>query len=69
MELLTPNIPAHLFIILISLVPIIMMILALIDIIRRKDRSNSRGLWALVVVAVPLIGAVLYFAMGRERHV
>ncbi len=45
---------------------------ALIDVLRVPDDSllqtGTQLVWVLVIVLVPLIGAVLYFAIGRTRR-
>lgn len=41
-------------------------VIALIDILRSQFvSSNDKLLWALVVLMLPFIGSILYFAMGR----
>ena len=52
-----------------SLLIVAAMIIALIDIITR-DQSQMKHLpkfaWSLLVIFLPLIGTVLWFALGRE---
>lgn len=52
-----------------SLLILAAMIIALIDIITR-DQSQMKHLpkfaWVLLVIFLPLIGTVLWFALGRE---
>ncbi|WP_353115195.1 PLD nuclease N-terminal domain-containing protein [Microbacterium sp.] len=52
-----------------SLIVIALMIVALIDIITRDDsqvRHMPKFVWLLLVILLPFIGAVLWFAIGRE---
>jgi len=55
---------------LVFLLPLALMIIALIDILRStfKDSTN-KIIWVLVVIFVPLLGAILYFIMGRSQKV
>ena len=55
--------------ILISLVVFALVVSALVDIIMRSDhqvRHLPKVAWVLLVVFLPLIGSVLWFALGRE---
>jgi len=58
---------------ILALLPLVLImfaleIFALVDLIRR-DRRNVRGqnkwIWALVIVFVSTLGAILYLIMGR----
>ncbi|UYO96173.1 PLDc N-terminal domain-containing protein [Microbacterium sp. M28] len=52
-----------------SLLVIALMIGALIDIITRDDsrvRFLPKMVWIIIVILLPLIGSILWFALGRE---
>ncbi|HEX6335135.1 MAG TPA: PLD nuclease N-terminal domain-containing protein [Flavisolibacter sp.] len=67
MELLLPSLSLVL-ITLLSLAFIILWILALVDILRSNFPDNTvKLIWVLVVFFFPLLGAVLYFAIGRKQ--
>lgn len=54
---------------LFSLLIIALMIGALVDIIRRDDaqvRFLPKMAWIIIVILLPLIGGLLWFAIGRE---
>ncbi|WP_447647931.1 PLDc N-terminal domain-containing protein [Microbacterium forte] len=54
---------------LFSLLVIALMIGALVDIIRRDDaqvRFLPKMAWIIIVILLPLIGGLLWFAIGRE---
>lgn len=54
---------------LLSLLVIALTIGALVDIVRRDDsevRFLPRIVWIIVVILLPLIGALLWFGLGRE---
>lgn len=54
---------------LFSLLVIALMVAALVDIIRREDvqvRFLPKMAWLIIVILLPLIGSILWFAIGRE---
>jgi hypothetical protein len=54
-------------ILLFFLVPAVLWIWAIIDLIKAKSiNDTNKIIWALVIIFVPLIGAVLYLAVGRR---
>ncbi|MFJ4999550.1 PLD nuclease N-terminal domain-containing protein [Microbacterium sp. NPDC088619] len=54
---------------LFSLLVIALMVGAMVDIIRRDDaqvRFLPKMAWVVIVILLPLIGSLLWFAIGRE---
>ncbi|WP_309128969.1 PLDc N-terminal domain-containing protein [Microbacterium sp.] len=54
---------------LFSLIVLVLMVFSLVDIIRRDDsqvKHMPKFVWLLLVVLLPLVGSVLWFAIGRE---
>lgn len=54
---------------ILSLLVIALMVAALVDIIRREDgqvRYLPKFAWIIIVILLPLIGSLLWFAIGRE---
>lgn len=54
---------------ILSLITLAVMIYALIDIITRRDdqvKYLPKMVWLIVVILLPFIGSVLWFALGRE---
>lgn len=52
-----------------SLLVIALMVGAMVDIIRREDsqvRFLPKLAWLIIVILLPLIGSLLWFAIGRE---
>lgn len=54
------------------LVPIILlqgvlMIVSLISILRKNASFDKKLIWMIVVIAVSLIGPVIYFALGAKQ--
>jgi drug/metabolite transporter (DMT)-like permease len=55
------------------LVPLIviqlaLMIIALVDILRREKTRGPKWLWILIIVLGEMIGPILYFVIGREEE-
>ncbi|MBT8318494.1 MAG: PLDc_N domain-containing protein [Lutibacter sp.] len=48
---------------------IIPTIIALIDILKSKFDGNNKIVWVLVVLFINLIGAILYFTIGRKQKI
>jgi len=45
-------------------------ILALIRIIKNDfSGENERLIWALIVILLPFLGTIIYFAVGRSREI
>jgi len=51
------------------LIGFIPTIIALIDILKSKFEGNNKIVWILVVLFLNLIGAILYFAIGRNQRI
>lgn len=63
--------PAELFVIfLIAGLPALIILGALIDILRSEfDPQQNKLIWVLVTILVPVLGAILYFAIGRSQRI
>lgn len=44
-------------------------IIALIDILRNEFTENNKLIWVLVVLFGNLLGAILYFIIGRKQKI
>ncbi len=51
------------------LVPLVLWLVALIDILRNEFTGSNKLIWLLVVTFFPLIGAVLYYLIGRSQKI
>ncbi len=54
---------------LFALIPIILWIFALVDILKNEFTGSNKIVWLLVVILLPVIGAVLYFILGRNQKI
>ncbi len=67
---MAPGMFVFLFMFLFWIASLILWIGAFIDILRSDFRGGSdKIVWLLVVVFLPLFGAILYFAIGRKQRV
>jgi len=55
--------------ILLFLLGIIPTIIALIDILKNKFENNNKIVWVLIVLFLNIIGAILYFTIGRNQRI
>lgn len=44
-------------------------LLAIIDILRHRFKDNEKLIWVLVVLFMPLVGTLLYLALGRKKRI
>mgnify|MGYP001070060155 CR=1 FL=1 len=59
----------QIFILLLAFSGIILTILALVDILKSEFSGNNKIVWVLVVLFFNLVGAILYFTIGKEQKV
>ena len=66
-ESLTPQV--LLLIVPLAIVQVGLLVLAIVDLLRddRAVRGGSKGVWAVIIVFVSMIGPILYFLVGREE--
>ncbi len=55
------------FLIPIVLLEISLMVIAVVDLVRRKQTRGPKWAWAIVVVFVSIIGPIAYLLFGREE--
>jgi hypothetical protein len=56
-------------IITVAIIIFVIPLIALIDILRSDFEGNNKLIWVLVVLFLWIIGAVIYFIMGRNQKV
>jgi hypothetical protein len=54
------------YIIPIVLLQLILMIVALVDLVRREKTHGPKWIWAIVIILGELIGPIVYFVFGRK---
>ena len=64
MEALKPYIP---YLIPVIIIQLGLMIFALVDLVRRERTKGPKWMWAIVIVAVNIIGPVVYLLAGKDE--
>jgi hypothetical protein len=55
---------------LVALLCLAVWIMAIVDILNNRFREDSnRILWLLLVIFVPFLGTILYYAIGRQQRI
>lgn len=49
------------------IIQFILLIVALIDLVKIKQTNGSKGLWAIIIIFINIIGPILYFIFGRKE--
>lgn len=56
-------------VILFILLPVILLVISLTDILKHDFEGNNKIVWVFVVAVLPVIGSILYFAIGRGQKI
>jgi len=59
----------ELIVLVVIFAPLILWLIALVDIIKSDFNGNNKIVWLIIVLLVPLLGAILYFLIGRKQKV
>jgi uncharacterized RDD family membrane protein YckC len=47
----------------------ILWVLALVDILKGEFKGNDKLIWIIIVAVLPVLGAILYFVIGKNQKV
>jgi hypothetical protein len=50
-------------------VSVALIVACLVDILKSKFESDNRMKWILIVILLPIVGAILYFFVGRQQKI
>ncbi len=56
------------FLIPVALLQLVLMVVALIDLLRRESTRGPKWVWLLVILFVNLFGPIVYLIFGREEE-
>lgn len=59
----------ELILIVVAISGITLTIVALIDILKSEFEGNNKIVWVVVVLLINIIGAILYFNIGRKQKI
>ena len=48
---------------------ILLWLSAFVDILKNNFKKNNKLIWIIVVVLIPIFGAILYFMIGRKQKI
>ena len=65
MEELIKYIP---YLIPVVIVQLILLVVALLDLLKREKTRGPKWVWALVILFVNLLGPIIYFVFGRDNE-
>ena len=65
MEIIRQYLPLLIPVVLIELG---LMVIALVDLIRRSQTHGPKWVWAVVIILVNFIGPIIYFIAGRKEE-
>ena len=65
MEELIKYIP---YLIPVVVVQLILLVIALLDLLKREKTRGPKWVWALVILFVNLLGPIIYFLFGRDNE-
>ena len=54
--------------VLIILVPLSIPVIALVSVLMNDFPGNQKLIWILVIIFIPILGAILYFLIGRAKR-
>jgi len=54
---------------LIPIAAIVLIIWALVDILKSEFTGSNKIIWVLVVIFLPLLGSILYLAIGKKQKI
>lgn len=47
---------------------LVLLVLALVDLIKREKTRGPKWLWVVIIIMVSMIGPIVYFVLGREEE-
>ena len=53
---------------IVSVIMFLLPLLALISIVKHQFEGYDKIVWVLIVLLLPFLGAILYFAIGRQKR-
>ncbi|HJS28518.1 MAG TPA: PLD nuclease N-terminal domain-containing protein [Anaerolineales bacterium] len=55
------------FLVPILILQLLLIVVALVDLIRREKTRGPKWIWVLVILFINLIGPIIYLLVGREE--
>jgi hypothetical protein len=48
---------------------VLLWVSAFVDILKSNFKKNNKLIWIIIIVLIPILGAILYFMMGRKQKI
>jgi hypothetical protein len=48
---------------------VLLWVSAFVDILKNNFKKNNKLTWIIVVVFIPILGAILYFMIGKKQKI
>ena len=65
MELIRPYLP---FLIPIVLLQLLLIVVALVDLVRRPKVNGPKWVWVVIILLINFIGPIAFFLVGRREE-
>lgn len=49
------------------IIQVILIVVALIDLIKRQNTLGPKWMWTLIIIFVTTLGPIIYFVVGRKH--
>jgi hypothetical protein len=56
------------YVIPVLIIQLVLIVIALIDLVKREHTLGPKWLWALIILFVNFIGPIVYFIVGRKEE-
>ncbi len=54
------------YLIPVLIIELVLIVIALIDLVKREHTRGPKWLWAIIIILVNFIGPIVYFVVGRK---
>ena len=54
------------YLIPVPIIQLVLIVIALIDLVKREHTRGPKWLWAIIIILVNFIGPIVYFVVGRK---
>jgi uncharacterized membrane protein YhaH (DUF805 family) len=54
------------YLIPVLIIQLVLIVIALIDLVKREHTRGPKWLWAIIIILVNFIGPIVYFVVGRK---
>jgi len=54
---------------IVGILTIVLWVAGLMDILKHEFTGINKIIWLVLVFAIPILGSILYFAIGRQQRI